>query len=488
MLRSVLPILVDFFPFTTKNVFQTITKFVIHVKLNIVMLLICTIFLLFTFPTIYYGNKDSRMLEVIAADDPPITMQLEGMTVPPYGNPANYLKKENQHILPSHWYDMNYSGIIYYGGFYLNLAFAIFAPLKWLGLAETFPHAPLILKIISVASGLATLIILFLFTRKYWGTLAASLACAFLMTDPYFMEFTSRIHPDVLLCFLSLLCISISVSYAHQPQRISLIALAITIGLAQGTKAGAPWLLPTAGIALILANYNQIGTFNRKFFQAITKDSLVLGLTAILFFFISTPYAFIDSYYFTTMKNAYIANTAQSPILSSVNVNTWLVSTYQYLGKSTSLLFILVFIFSLLQLFKMKFTKKSEISFLLILILILSNFFWHAVISSYWVQLQYLIPMMALIGILFGIQVTHIINHLKQYQPLIIKFIGNTFISFIILLMFIYPLDNPRGASLIYYSLQRINLDNWTALEIGKWFTVHVLANKKIQHDGCAYI
>ena len=478
-----------FKPNSLRNILNgSIVSSINMLKSNKAIITISILFILIALPPIFYGNHDARMLEVVSADDAPITMQLEGMTVPPYGNPANYLKAENITSLPKHWYDMNYAGIIYYGGFYLDLAFTIFAPLKWLGLAETFPHAPFILKLVSVISGLFSLTILFQFTKRYWGILPASLGCLFLITDPYFMMFSSRIHPDILLCLLVFLGLSTSVSYVIQPKGLKLVGLGIILGLAQGTKVGAPWLLPMALTALSLGTHKQISTLNRECIFLIAKNFLILGLISIVFFIISTPYAIFDSYYFTTIKKAFKANTGQSPVLSNVNIITWLTDTYQYLGKTVSWIVILTLVSSLFQLFKMKFTKKGEIAFLFIIILIFSNFLWHGMISSYWAPIQYLIPSMALIGTLFGIQMSNILEKFKQYHSFTLSCLGNLFIISITIVMFIYPLDQPRWFSAVRYGLQRINLNYWTALEIGRWAAQHIPPNSRIQHDGFVYL
>ena len=137
----------------------------------------------------------------------------------------------------------------YYGGAYLGLGFVVFAPLHALGV-PTFPVAPTILRIISTLAGLLSVILLYNFAKRYAGTAVGLMAVFVLMTDTYFLYYTNIIHPDTLQLGFGLLTLLIATRHAEDGKRASLIALGLLSGLVQGTKAGGPWLIPMALLAV----------------------------------------------------------------------------------------------------------------------------------------------------------------------------------------------------------------------------------------------
>ena len=113
----------------------------------------------------YAGN--AALLNSSIPDEPLITMQLDGMTAFPWGDPSNYLDTGSiKKAVPDHWLNIRYVNIPYYGGLYLDLAAIIWVPLKLVGL-PLFPTAPIILRAISLLFSVLTLIAIYNFGKRY---------------------------------------------------------------------------------------------------------------------------------------------------------------------------------------------------------------------------------------------------------------------------------------------------------------------------------
>ena len=106
------------------------STFLENIRIDRYLLIFVVLYGALVFPTIFYGIQNAKLQDLVANDEPMITMELDGMTVYPYGNPANYLNPENveKMKLPDYWYDFTYYGLPYYGGVYLDLAFMGDAP------------------------------------------------------------------------------------------------------------------------------------------------------------------------------------------------------------------------------------------------------------------------------------------------------------------------------------------------------------------------
>ncbi len=116
-------------------------------RVDLTSAIVVLVFLGFFLPTIARYAENASMLAAFIDDEPFIAMQVDGMTARPYGNPANYLDKK--HDVPSHWGNIRYDGLIYYGGLYLDMALAVWAPLKLIGL-PIFPTLPVVLRAIAL--------------------------------------------------------------------------------------------------------------------------------------------------------------------------------------------------------------------------------------------------------------------------------------------------------------------------------------------------
>src|SRR5262249_25059543 len=146
--------------------------------------------------------------------------------------------------------------------------------------------------------------------------MAALFAATYQVTDPDFLYYTLYIHPDTLQMFFGLCAFVFGVAHANDGARKSLFALGFFCGIVQGTKVGAPWILPMALAALWLGwqAYNKLpgpASWGAPIdLRALRERLVILALAAVLGFFISTPYAFLDSYYLSSMLSAFGANNA----------------------------------------------------------------------------------------------------------------------------------------------------------------------------------
>ena len=119
-----------------RDAFLVLRKELLHlIRVDIPSGLIVAAMLLMFLPTVSRHADNAALLQAFVEDEPLITMQLDGMTAWPWGDPANYLDpaKTAHQSIPSHWLNLRYDGIVYYGGLYLDLALLFWLPLKLIG-------------------------------------------------------------------------------------------------------------------------------------------------------------------------------------------------------------------------------------------------------------------------------------------------------------------------------------------------------------------
>src|SRR5262245_44441939 len=286
-------------------IWQTIK---IYLRFDRYVFAITTVFVLLFVPLIPRSTENAQKLAAFVNDEPALTMGLEAMTVYPYGNPGNFYYGLPGHVpqLPAHWGSIGYTGFTYYGGAYLDLGFLVFAPLHALGI-PTFPLAPMILRTISVFAGLLSLILLYNFAKRYIGIAVGLVAVFVLMTDSYFFYYSSIIHPDTLQLFFGLLAFLVAMHHAEDGQIASLMALGLLCGLVQGTKTGGPWLIPMVLLTMCWGLQPEgDNTLSRSgLLRRYLRRLVCVGAVALLMFFVSTPYAFLDQYYLYAMSAAW---------------------------------------------------------------------------------------------------------------------------------------------------------------------------------------
>lgn len=462
-----------------------------------ILMIILVVFTILYLPPIFKGAQNARILEVVANDEPLITMQLEGMTVPPYGNPANFLKVENESKIPGHWYNMRYFDIIYYGGLYLDIALAIFAPLKFLGV-KIFPAGPLILRFLSFFFAFLSLIVLYNFAKRYFGIFVAIFTTIFILLYSSFVIFAILIHPDSLLFLLALLCLWTATLHSQKRRRSTLLLLALIVGFAHGTKAAAPWFLPMAGLAILIANQKELQKshtvfFNKKYLISVIKDGFILGILSILFFIVTTPYVILDSYYFKTFSWYFKYFTSKSTLYENINLWNWLTDIHQDFGTVTTMVVIGSLGFVFYRLYRTRPWRIQEYALFFAIVLMFSNILWYGNFGSSWVQLFYLMPAFSIMGLLIGILCQNFLdfankqNHKKFLMlPMKETLKGIVIIAGFSLIIF-FPTDWPRPNSLLYL-FERWNLYNSSAGDVNNWAATHMPSNSKILHDGKAYL
>ena len=121
---------------------------------------------------------------------------------------------------------------------------------------------------------------------------AGLLASVYLMTDYQFGMWTRMAHPDTLQVLFALFGLVIGLRHAERGDLASLAALGLMCGFVQGAKAGGPWTVPMAFLALLWGL--QAAGHNTAAFKPLLGRCIVLGAAALFGYFVSTPYAFTD--------------------------------------------------------------------------------------------------------------------------------------------------------------------------------------------------
>ena len=123
---------------------------------------------------------------------------------------------------------------------------------------------------------------------------AGLLASVYLMTDYQFGMWTRMAHPDTLQVLFALFGLVIGLRHAERGDLASLAALGLMCGFVQGAKAGGPWTVPMAFLALLWG----LQAAGHKFsaVKPLLGRCVVLGAAALFGYFVSTPYAFTDPY------------------------------------------------------------------------------------------------------------------------------------------------------------------------------------------------
>lgn len=349
-------------------------------------------------PTIGRHADDGLMLATFFDDDALITMQLDGMTVWPYGNPATYLGMGGvPKQLPSHWKNFNYQNLPYYGGFFLDLAWLIWVPLKLFGL-PLFPTAPIILRGLAILFTMCTILAAYNFGRRYFGLIAALSGALFLATEHYFIFIGTVAHPDSLLFFITIVALAICGRHARDGDMASLFAVGMVAGLAQGAKLGGPLLVPITVIA--------IGWGARQFLseggwfqwtQHCVRRGALTMVIALIVFIVTTPYAILDSYFFYTWQLWAKSFAGTSPI-SITTFWDWARHSRTHIADTILILGVM----GALVLIAKARDPKRTVPYALTLVLGLTIFFWYATLQKFWVQLQYLIIPFWILAMLSG--------------------------------------------------------------------------------------
>src|SRR5258706_14298402 len=103
-----------------------------YLRIDGPILIFSIIYLALFAPLIPRNTASPQLLAAYVNDEPFLVMAFEAMLDPPYGNPGNYFdpKRPSAQHLPTHWGNLRYQNIIYYGGAMFEVAIAPYAALR----------------------------------------------------------------------------------------------------------------------------------------------------------------------------------------------------------------------------------------------------------------------------------------------------------------------------------------------------------------------
>ena len=371
-----------------------------YIKLDIPLAIFVVVFLVIFAPTLTRNLDSPQGMAAYVNDEPFLTMALEATLEWPYGNPANYFdtRKPASQQIPDHWGNLRYDFIHYYGGSTYQIAFPLYAALRAVGL-PAFPTGPLILRAISLFAGLASLMILYNLAkiRGYW--LAGILALIYQVTDSDFLYYLLYIHPDTLQMLFALCAFIFAIAHAKEGSPQSLFALGIFCGIVQGTKVGGPWTIPMALVSLWLGyqvwQQRQLGIYKAPAWGANVVDKrqifnrlIILLAAAFLGLFLSTPYAFLDSYYLRALLNTLgMVNADRLQQKEEITLAVWANAVITKIGPMGAVLLLITFVRAV----AVNFRRPSDPVLILATVLGLTQLIWFGTLSKVWIILGYLI-------------------------------------------------------------------------------------------------
>lgn len=445
----------------------------------------CLIFLLM----VPRSTENALKLAAFVNDEPALTMSLAAMTKRPFGNPANFDSKAigDPKGPGPEWHFIRYSGFNYYGGVYLGLGFAAFAPLKLIG-APTFPIAPIILRVISALAAVLSLIVLYNLARSVGREFAGhagsrvigAASVLFLLGDSHFYYYASIIHPDTLQLLLGLLGVVMAIQYARSGDRASLVALGIVVGLSQGTKLGAMWFLPT----MLLSIYYSLGPSldPRKLSFATAgqyaRRLVLLGVTSIAVWLLSTPYAVLDKYYFNT-NFVTLQQVATPDSLATGGLTKLIEAFHAQFGPVISLLFWATLIWALARLALGRLSRPL----VLMLLTAVSQILWFGFMNQIWVMVGYCLVAYGLLAVLAGLMLADLVRAVATPMP------GwRRPLAAAVLLACGLQLV-PRIAELLAYTTNQLLRDRATVIAANRWFQQQAVPrDASIVWDDIAYV
>jgi hypothetical protein len=384
------------------------------IRLDAISLVLSLVFLAAFAPLILHNTETPFRLLCCIPDEPPLSMALDGMRALPYGDPYNFVNSAaNDKPYPAYYNYLNYHGIgYYYGGLSMGLAFLFYAPLFALG-APAFPTAPIILRIVSLLSGLLALLITYNFVRREWGRVAGMIAGLLLLTEPVFVLYSTIIHPDATQFALSLLALQIAIRFLRHSSPENLGAVGILCGLVQGAKLGGPWLVPMVATATVVGLYRQTTRIEPgRFAIAVCSRGLALAAISAATWVITTPYAFLGPDFFQ-MTKIVLAMNSEARIID-VEFGKWIAAIEAHSGLPLIVSALGGVGIGLCGILK----RKPDWALLLTIVLGLSQLLWFAGIDKLWVIVRYVFSTLGIMAILAGVLAGFIYKSLARVRPL----------------------------------------------------------------------
>jgi len=438
------------------------------------LLVLLGVYALMLAPLVPRSTANPQLLAAFINDEPLISLQLVGMGLPPYGNPANLLKEPGRS--PREWGFITYPGIMYYGGTYLDLGFLVYLPCKLLNLPD-FPTVPIILRSVSFLSGGASLIIIYVLARGLGGNLAGFAAGLLLLSDSKFAYYSSLIHPDTTMLALALFALWVASRHARTGNWRSLLALGLLAGVIHGTKMGGPWVIPMALTAQFWG-HAAAGHFRQTksaAWRRILLSLAGLGLAAGIGFILTTPYAILDSYYSRMVKDGW--KLFRDNPWTGATPRKWLTELGADLGVPLFCLALLGLMGTGLSFF----LKNKPKTLILTAILGVSVIAWYSVTVKLWVVIGYLLTGLACVYILIALLIAGAITWLQKRDPWAYRLANG------LVVLLILTVINYRGWNLANYVLYQHLRDSFTGVEVGRWAETHLPHQSKILFDDVAY-
>jgi Dolichyl-phosphate-mannose-protein mannosyltransferase/F5/8 type C domain len=346
-------------------------------------------------PPIGRVADNAPLLAAFMDDEVWQALALDGTLTPPYGNPANFLDPSSKayQSIPAYWGAYRYPGITYYGGAMYQIAMPAYAFLRLVGL-PSFPTVVIVLRTITVLSALLTLIVLYNFACRFGTRTTAMMAVLFLVADNHFVWFSVHIHPDLLQVLFGLFALVLAIRHAERGDLPSVATLGIACGLVQGTKMGGVWTVPMAALALWWGL--RASGLKRGDIGAIVKRPATLGAASLVGWFVATPYALFDSYYFHKLAEVWALQgaTAGDGPFGSITIGLWATKAYEYIGPVGAALCGL----SIGRVGIGIVTGRQNRAFMLALVLSASQFVVYGS-GKFWVVLYYLLLTAALMAV-----------------------------------------------------------------------------------------
>lgn len=369
-----------------------------HLRLDVPLAFMALVYLATFAPVVSRVTETPHILRCCISDEAPLSMALDGMRDVPYGDPFNFvLAPAKGKQLPPYWSKINYAGVgYYYGGVYMGLAFLAYAPLQALGLPP-FPTAPIILRTLSLMAGLLALMVIYNFGRRHIGRIGASVAAVVLLTDHYFIYYSTIIHPDSSQLMLAMLGLVLAVRHLRSGDLESLGALALISGLVQGTKLGGPWLIPmVALVAMKGVVVDRGGLFTPQAVGELIKRGLLLFTISLGTYFISTPYAFLSADFFR-MTNIVLGLMSQN-WLTPTNALSWISGLWTNFGPVIMTMALIAVLLVCIDAIR----GSVRWPMLVLLVLGLSQLLWYSINGKLWVELGYMLGTFVAVALFAG--------------------------------------------------------------------------------------
>jgi hypothetical protein len=428
-------------------------------------------------PLISRQTANPRMLASYSNDEPLLTQELVAMRYRPYGNPANLDLANPKHgDPPAYWGTIRYWGACYYGGTFLGAAFLLYMPLKACQLHD-FPLAPMVLRTVCVLGGIVSLLVVYNLGKRLSGWATGLLAALVLLTDWTLAYYSSIIHPDTTMLALSLLALWTAIRHAETGSRATLLLTGVFIGLTQGAKMGGPWLVPMATLATAWGVHTAPGSDAPRRVRTgrfIGRMGL-LGLVAFGTWVLSTPYAFVDPFFFGTLRVAW--RTYNQDSSAQATAWTWLIGVWDHEGAV-----ILSMAGAGLALLPWR-RWRGQQSALLVLsaTLAVSIIAFHAWTVKLWVLVGYLLPGLALVGLLAADFLVRAVRGVSARSRLLGGVAALAGASCLAAALY------PRVILVLAHALGLYCLDCSTPFYVNRWAQDNLSADARILHDDVAY-